>query len=246
VIFVPANTVPARSEAIRGEGAEVRVVAGTYDDAVRECARLSAANGWQVVSDTGYEGYEEVPRWVVDGYGTIFEEFDEQTIAKPDFVIMQAGVGGLLCAAVRHFVGRAKIVSVEPEDADCLLESIASPDGHPATARGSQNSLMACLNCGEPSSTAWPEIRASVDLFLAVEDTWAVEAMRRFYLGEPRITAGESGAAGLAGLLAICADPALRAELGLTEQSRVLLVNTEGATDPENFARLRAGWPESF
>lgn len=225
-VFVPANVASARVERIRREGAGITIVDGTYDEAVRRCAAESAENQWRVISDTGYEGYVDVPLRVVEGYGTLFAESEEQRVAlglkAPELVLIQAGVGGLLAAAVTHFrriSDTVKIVAVEPEDAACLLESIETPDGRPATASGGQNSIMAGLNCGEPSLTAWPLIRSGVDGFLAIEDSYAEEAMRRLRLpvgDDPRIVAGESGAAGLAGLLA------------MRGNGPVLVVNTEG------------------
>jgi diaminopropionate ammonia-lyase len=161
-IFVPAITVPARIEAIRREGAEVCVVEGSYEDAVRRCDRESRAYGWQVISDTGYAGYMEIPEWVVEGYQTLFQEFEEQREEAPDVIVIQAGVGGLLSAAVHHFRSAEAsplIVSIEPEAADGLLESISSPAGKPCISRGAQDSIMAGLNCSEVSLTAWPSIR---------------------------------------------------------------------------------------
>jgi diaminopropionate ammonia-lyase len=219
-IFVPAITVPARIEAIRKEGAEVVVVDGSYEDAVRHCDEQSRAHGWQVISDTGYPGYLEIPKWVVEGYQTLFLEYEEQRGQPPDVVLIQAGVGGLLCAAVDHFRSREpgpQIISVEPESADGLLASISSPGGEPTVSKGAQDSIMAGLNCIEVSLTAWPSIRRGVDAFVAIEDSLAIEAMR--LLSAAGIDAGESGAAGFAGLLA------LRDQL---QGLRVLLVNTEG------------------
>lgn len=219
-IFVPAITVPARIDAIRNEGAEVHVVNGSYEDAVRLCDRESRAHRWQVISDVGYEGYMEIPKWVVEGYETLFLEYEEQRKQPPDVVFIQAGVGGLLCAAADHFRSREsgpQIVSVEPDSADCLLESVSSSAGEPCVSKGAQNSIMAVLNCSEVSLTAWPSIRRSVDMFVAIEDRWTIQAMR--LLGEAGINSGESGAAGLAGLLAL---------RGRFQGLRVLLVNTEG------------------
>jgi len=203
----------------------VRVIAGTYDDAVRACAAESAARGWQVVADTGYPGYLEITHWIVDGYATLFAEYAAQQTEPPAVVFVQGGVGGLLCAAIRHFGSTAKVVAVEPLDADCLLESISSPDGEPRPARGTQNSIMQGLNCGEVSLTAWPTIRKGVDLFVAIEDALASEAME---LLAP-IDSGESGAAGVAGLIAVSREPSLRSDLHLTSTTRVLAINTEGS-----------------
>jgi diaminopropionate ammonia-lyase len=219
-IFLPAATVPARIEAIRNEGAEVRVVPGSYEDAVRLCDRESREHGWQVISDTGYAGYLEIPKWVVEGYQTLFLEYEEQRDQAPDIVFIQAGVGGLLSAAAGHFRSRKSgpvIVSVEPDSADGLLESISSRSGDPSVSKGAQNSIMAGLNCREVSLTAWPSIRRGVDIFVSIEDRLAIEAMA--LLGDAGIDAGESGAAGLAGLLAF---------RDRFQGQRILLVNTEG------------------
>jgi diaminopropionate ammonia-lyase len=215
-IFVPAMTIPARINNIRREGADVQVVDGSYEDAVRRCDAGSREHGWQVVSDTGYPGYMEIPKLVVEGYGTLFLELEEQ----PDAVFIQAGVGGLLCAAVDHFRSRETsptIVCVEPEVADGLFASISSPNGEPCVSQGPQNSIMAGLNCSEVSLTAWPSIKRGVDIFLAIEDSRTLVAMR--LLAGVGIDSGESGAAGLAGLVA------LRDRF---QGQRVLMVNTEG------------------
>lgn len=227
-IFVPRNTSPARRALIEGEGATVQVIDGSYDEAVRACARESEARGWQVIADTGYDGYLEIPRRVVEGYSTMFAEYAEQEVEPPGLVFVQGGVGGLLCAAVRHFGATARIVAVEPLDADCLRESIASPEGEPRTASGSQNSIMQGLNCGEVSLTAWSEIRRGVDLFLAIEDALASEARE---LLAP-MNSGESGAAGVAGLIAACRDAGLRGELGIGPETRAFAINTEARCVP--------------
>ncbi len=259
VIFVPRQTVVARIAAIRGEGAEVVVVDGTYDEAVRRAASESARRGWQVISDTAYPGYTEIPRDIMAGYETLFAEATAELSAAgsgtPTAVLLQAGVGGLACAGVSFHARQAggphpRLAAVEPTDADCLLESITSPGGEIREGRGSQRSIMAGLNCGLPSLAAWPTLRAGIDVFLAVDDRYAEEAMRRLGSGrdgDPRVVAGESGAAGLAGLLALCREPALgqaRDALALGPASRVLLVNTEGATDPEGYRRIVGEAPD--
>jgi diaminopropionate ammonia-lyase len=257
VIYVPANMAPARLAALRAEGAEVVVVRGTYDDAVRQAAADSASRGWHVVSDTAYPGYTDIPAWIMAGYETLFAETSRQLAragaGEPDVLFLQAGVGGLAGAGAAYHVRRAgarrpRLVVVEPTDADCLLESILSPGGERVTGRGGQGSIMAGLNCGTPSLVAWPLLRAATDAFLAVPDRCAERAMRLLAAGtdgDPRVVAGESGAAGLAGLLALVEppgpgpDPAgARRALGLDGRTAVLLVNTEGATDPEGYRRV--------
>ena len=258
VVFIPAHAAKPRIEAIRSEGARVILVDGTYDDAVRRCAVESEAGGHQVIADTGYEGYMEIPRLVTQGYGTLFAECDsqieERSLPQPDLVLVQGGVGALAAAAVDHYRARRHpplLVVVEPVDADCLLESILSDDGQPREALGRQASIMAGLNCGRVSLAAWPTLRRGVDLFLSIEDRFAEEAMRLLHRapdGDPRVEAGESGAAGLAGLLALVQSEefgAARARLGLSETTAALVINTEGATDPAGFRRVVGCDPSS-
>ncbi|UCC45672.1 MAG: diaminopropionate ammonia-lyase [Candidatus Zixiibacteriota bacterium] len=257
-IYMPQNSVPARVENIRQEGATVTLVKGGFDEAVRQAAEDAHNNGWQVISDTGYADYQEIPQWVSLGYQTMFQEISEDLEvsgeASPDVLIVQGGVGALVAGTVLFYRSACqnesvKLVCVEPCDADCLFESAASPDGEPRSARGSIDSIMAGLNCATPSLTAWPIIRNGADAFLSISDRYAEEAMKLYYSprgGDLRIISGESGAAGLAGLLAILNDATLthvRETLGLGRSSRILVINTEGATDPEGFHRITGGNP---
>lgn len=241
-ILVPAGTAAARIDAIASEGAEVRVVDGTYDDAIAASAELADADHL-VISDTSWEGYESAPRAVIDGYSTLFHEIDDavaaQRLPPPEVVAAQAGVGAFAAAALRHYRdgahGKPATVIVEPAQANCLLASARR--GEITEAPGPHRSAMAGLNCGLPSVLAWPVVAAGADVFVAISDDYAEQAMRA--LAGAGIVAGESGAAGLAGLLALRsqgADAAARA--GLTGDACVLLINTEGATDPVNYRRV--------
>lgn len=252
VIYVPQNMAPARRQAIAEEGAQVVPVDSHYDATVLRMAEEARRQGWQIISDTAWPGYETIPRWIMAGYTTLFAEaWAQMEGTAPDVVLLQGGVGGFAAAGVEFFRRRAqasppKLVVVEPPDADCLLESSLTLDGEMAQAKGNQNSLMAGLNCGTPSTVAWPLLRDNIDAFIAIDDGWAAEAVRRLYhaaAGDAKVVSGESGAAGLAGLLALMRDPALqpaRQHLGIGAKSRVLLVSTEGATDPDLFHRLVA------
>jgi diaminopropionate ammonia-lyase len=253
VIYMPADSMPSRVENIRGEGAEVVLVPGSFDNCVRRCAADAAANGWQAISDTAYAGYREIPGWILLGYTSIFAEMEEilhqRQTANVDAVILPAGVGGLAAAgafyyASRYGAERPVLICVEPVSSDCFLESVRFGKGKPLPTRGRQTSIMVGLNCGVPSPLAWPIVRDAVPFFLAVGDKWAEKAMRRYYhaLGaDPRIVSGESGSSGLAALLALTTAEKLaeaRARLPLNRNSRVLLINTEGDTDPENFRKI--------
>jgi diaminopropionate ammonia-lyase family len=248
VIVLHAQVSAEREQAIAALGARIVRVAGNYDDSVHEAARLALANGWQVVSDTSYEGYEEIPRDVMQGYAVLADEvLEHASPAAPcpyTHVFLQGGVGGLAAGVASYFwerfgAARPVFVVVEPQQADCLLQSCRS--GAPARAGGSVDSVMAGLACGEASPLAWRFLQPAVDLFQTVADDEATHAMRvlaQGSAGDVPVVAGESGAAGLAGLLALARDPAQRQQARLDSASRVLLFNTEGATAPALYASL--------
>ena len=244
-IYVPAGTAQARIDGIASEGARVEVIEGTYDDAVARSAQ-DASENCLVISDTSWPGYEEVPRWVMEGYSTIFWEIDDELAARgekgPSLVAVQFGVGALAAAVVNHYRHPTRemqptILSVEPLHAACMLASMEA--GEIVTVPGPHDSIMAGLNCGRPSIVAWPFVSRSIDAFIAVSDDRARAAMRA--LARIGVVAGETGAAGLAGLLEVlCGSENLnrRASLSVTEETRVLLIITEGATDPEAYAEI--------
>jgi diaminopropionate ammonia-lyase len=238
-ILVPDGTARARVEAIAAEGATVDVVPGSYDEAVAASAAL-ADDAHLVVSDTSWPGYEEVPRWVIEGYGTIFEELSEQATSVPELVVVQMGVGALASATVRALAtGDRVLVGVEPADAACVLAALR--DGEGATAPGPHRSVMVGLNCGVASPLALPDLQAGIDAVCAIGDD-AVIAAVRMLLGDG-ITAGETGAAGVAGLLAMRNrwGSAAWKRLGVGARPAALAICTEGPTDPATFARITVG-----
>lgn len=239
-IFVPTGTASARIQAIQSEGATCTVVDGTYDDAVARSAEEASTN-CLVISDTSWEGYKKVPGWVIEGYSTIFWEIEDQLAGdSPDVVIIQVGVGALGAAAVRHFRApgkpRTHLVAVEPETAACVLAS--AEVGKIVTVPGPHDSIMAGLNCGTPSLIAWPYISKGFDCYLAIEDARTGQAMRM--LADSGITSGEAGAAGLGGLIVLIKAAAQRIpkHLDLDATTRVLLISTEGATNPQIYGRI--------
>jgi diaminopropionate ammonia-lyase len=246
LIFVPRGTSDARIHAIESEGADVIVVDGTYGDAVLRSAR-EAERGALVVSDTSWPGYEEAPGWVIEGYGTVYEEIDQQLASAgespPDVVFVQIGVGALAAATVRHYqnatASSPRIIGVEPETAACALASIKA--GEIVSVPDPHRSIMVGLNCDSPSHVAWPDLSAGIDTFLAIPDTNIPTAMKE--LADAGIIAGETGAAGVAGLMAIVdsADPTVRERLGLMGSASVLVLSTEGATDPVAYSDLVEG-----
>lgn len=245
VIYMPSDSVEARIENIKSEGAEVIIVDGTYDDAVFKAKVDAEQNGWQIISDTSYDNYKIIPEWITFGYSTMFQEIEKQSDKQSfDFIFCQGGVGSFPASASKYYSinqPNAKLVMVEPVESACLLESSESSNGEPVQCSGKLETIMAGLNCGRPSLVAWDDIKNHYHLFIAIEDDFARDAMRRYYypLGDDRkIISGESGAAGLAGLLALLENKELCQRIGLNQNSRVLLFNTEGDTDPLNFSEI--------
>ncbi len=249
VIYVHQTVSEGRCHAIAKYGAEVRRVAGTYDDAVRRAASDAATYGWFVVSDTSYEGYTDVPRDVMQGYSLMADEALAEG-APYSHVFVQGGVGGLAASQCAYFwerlgSARPRFIVVEPNKADCLYRSAVA--GKPVIAPGTLDTIMAGLACGEVSLLAWQILQVGADDFMTITDEAAIDCMRllaegRF--GDPPIVAGESAVAGLAGLLIASADPKLRQRLELGSDSRILVFGTEGATDPDLYTRLVGRSPE--
>jgi diaminopropionate ammonia-lyase len=254
-IFVPRGTAAARIAAIEAEGAACEVVPGDYDAAVARSAAEAAGDRsgrTLVVSDTSWPGYEDVPRWVSEGYLTMLLEVDEQLTAAglpgPDLVLVPMGVGALAAGVVRYYrrpglADPPAIVGVEPVGADCVGQSLRAKERR--TLASYRPSIMAGLNCETPSLVAWPLVAAGLNGAVAVEDEEAAAAM--VDLARFGVVAGETGAAALAGLRVLLQGPGAeerRAALSLGPKATVLLLCTEGATDPEAYRRLVGRDPE--
>ncbi|MCP3994720.1 MAG: diaminopropionate ammonia-lyase [bacterium] len=253
IIYVHKDTSIARIKAIEDYGAEVRVVDGNYDDAVHQATADANANGWQIISDTSWEGYTDIPSWVMQGYTTMLSEAQEQLagtgIIKPTHVFVQAGVGALAAATTgfyssRFGADRPTTVVVEPSEAECLYHSAKIGDGKPHNVEGDLQTIMAGLACGEPNPLAWDVLWDTVDAFVSCPDYVAAKGMRVYGVplqDDPFIVSGESGAVTL-GALMFAADYAefheLKEYIGLGPDSQILLLNSEGNTDPEYFRRV--------
>ena len=253
VIYVPRGTAPARVEAIRGYGAEVRVIDANYDETVEKLTEDAAEHGWQVISDTAWQGYEDIPVWVMQGYTTMYSEAQEQLAAqgiiKPTHVFLQAGVGALAASGVafyrRLFGTEAPLfATVEPTNAACLFESMRIGDGKPYKIEGDLKTIMAGLSCGRPNPIAWNVLWDCAHVAISCPDFVAARGMRMYAVplaGDPFIVSGESGAVTLGALSFIMQRSELsqlRDRLGLESDSQVLLLNTEGNTDPDDFRRV--------
>jgi diaminopropionate ammonia-lyase len=240
VVFLPADSAVSRVDAIAGHDASVELVDGSYDESVEAARAAARAHDYWYSPDTvGPDATEEERRFVADvmaGYGTLFEEFFGQLGRAPDFLFVQAGVGGLSAAgvsAVRQSSTVTKVVVVEPQGSDAIAQSFA--EGSPTAVRDVPT-VMACLRCQSVSAVAWPVLLAGVDAAMVITDDEAATAVRR--LAQAGVVAGASGAAGLAGTLVACADARHRSQLGIGSDSSVAVVNTEGATDPESYEAI--------
>ena len=244
VIYVHQGVGATRIDAIERFGAKVVRVDGDYDESVRVAAADAADRGWTIVSDTSYPGYSDIPRRVMCGYTVLVAEIlDELAPARlPTHVLLPAGVGGLAASVAAYLAlrlghDRPHVLVVEPELADCLYQSARL--GRPAPASGGLGSFMLGLDCAEVSLVAWEILDRLADDFVLISEAEALASMRQ--LNQPDLVAGECAGAGLAVLDAAARGADLRASIGLDSTSSVLLIGTEGATDPEAHRRLLSG-----
>lgn len=252
-IYVHSETSQPRIDAIKHFGAEVTVVNGNYDDAVRQAAEDAAKYGWHVVSDTSWPGYEEIPTWIMQGYTSILleaqEQFSGMGIVKPTHVIVQAGVGAMAASVVGFYSALFPndpplFIVVEPDKAPCIYESIAAGDGKCHSVKGDLDTIMAGLACGDPSPIAFDILKNNADIFIQAPDNVAARGMRILgcpLKGDPMVVSGESGAVPLGTLFALRTDEIeedLKTALKLDQDSQVFMVNTEGNTDPIEFRRI--------
>ncbi len=252
VIYMPKGAAASRVANIKAHGAEVVVTDMNYDDTVRLARRMAAENGWQVVQDTGWDGYEEIPTWIMQGYMTLAKEALEQMQKlgeAPTHVFVQAGVGALAGGVIGYIANRMRkrlprFIIMEPTNAACIFASALAGDGKPHAVRGDLETVMVGLACGEPSPIAWPILRDFPCCYISCADYVAANGIRVLanpVKGDSPIEAGESGSVGVGALELLAKHrpfSELREALGLGADSRVLLLNTEGATDPVNYREI--------
>lgn len=248
VVCMPKGSTLIRKNAILAENAECTIEELNYDDCVRKAAAAAERTERGVmVQDTAWEGYEKIPNWIMQGYGTMASEAAEQFVAQsggaPTHVIVQAGVGSLAGAVVGYFANAFKenppiFVVVEAQAADCLYRGALKKDGSMEIVGGDIQTIMAGLACGEPNTESWDILRNHCDVFVSAPDWVAARGMRTAAApikGDPAVTSGESGAApyGLLGA-AICKEEykELKEAMQIDENSKVLCFSTEGDTDP--------------
>ncbi|NLV93500.1 MAG: diaminopropionate ammonia-lyase [Candidatus Riflebacteria bacterium] len=253
VVYVHEKTARARIDAIKSYGAQVKIIPGNYDDAVNQISKDAQINNWAVISDTSWEGYTQIPLWIMQGYTTMMSEIQEQFAAqgltKPTHVFVQAGVGALAASVIGFYhalfrENAPKCVVVEPENAACLYESILEANKNPVKISGKLDTIMAGLACGEPSPLAWKTLKNNACCFLTCPDYVAAKGMRIYATplqGDPFIVSGESGAVTLGAMVSILRENGveeLRDFLKINRDSHLLFINTEGNTDPVHFREI--------
>jgi diaminopropionate ammonia-lyase len=254
MIYVHSETSQARIDAIKAYGATVKVIPGNYDHAVHQCVVDAEKNGWEVISDTSWDGYTEVPTRIMQGYTTMLleaqKQFSSQGIEYPTHVFVQAGVGALAASVIGFYaalcngVNTPKFIVVEPNKAGCIFESAKEDDGKPHNVGGSLSTIMAGLACGEPSPIAWDILKENADVFMQVPDYVAARGMRILATplkGDPMIISGESGAVTLGALYQLLTLPGneeVKEYLDINQHSNILFINTEGNTDPKSFRQI--------
>jgi diaminopropionate ammonia-lyase len=248
VVNMPKGSTQNRVNHITEMGADVSITDWNYDETVRFTSEEAKKNGWEVIQDTAWEGYEDVPKWIMQGYSTIAQEIIEQLQGvRPTHIFLQAGVGAFASVIASIFISifsknPPKIIIVEPEKADCFYKSALAGKVEPVT--GELTTIMAGLACGEPNPLGWEILKECTDVFVSVPDWVTARGMR--ILGNPlkgdaRIISGESGAV-TAGLLSVITIDEkykeLKEAINLNSDSRVLVINTEGNTDTDVYRRI--------
>lgn len=247
VVYMPKGTVPERLENIRKLGAAADITAMNYDDTVRFCNSLAEKHGWTLVQDTSWEGYEQIPLWIMQGYTTMGLEILEQLQdSRPTHIFLQAGVGAMAGAIAGFFADVCRdhppiITVVEPHKANCFYRTAEANDGRLHAVGGDLNTIMAGLACGEPCPLGWEILARTAENYISMPDHVAANGMR--ILGNPlpgdeRIISGESGASTLGLAVEALKDEKLRRALKLGENSSILCISTEGDTDRENYRRI--------
>ncbi|WP_422484676.1 diaminopropionate ammonia-lyase [Gudongella sp. DL1XJH-153] len=247
VVYMPKGSSQTRLQNIRNEGAEASIIDGNYNDAVKLSDKMAKEHGWVVIQDTAWKGYEVIPTWIMQGYGTIMDELVEQIEEKPTHVFLQAGVGsfaGAMLGYLLSYYGNdgPSIYIVEPDEANCLY--LSSIEGEIRIVDGDMATIMAGLACGEPNTVSWEMLRDHSDGFISCPDYVAARGMRIMAApleGDHQIVSGESGAVGL-GVVSYFMErneyKEIRDKMNLDKDSKILIISTEGDTDPEKYREI--------
>lgn len=250
VVLMPKGTVKSRFDNIAKEGADVTIEDVNYDECVRKANQMAEQTEHGVmVQDTAWDGYEKIPAWIMQGYGTMASEAAEQITDRPTHIFIQAGVGSLAGAVQGYFANLykdnpPKVIIMEAQAADCLYQSAKAGDGKIRFVDGDLNTIMAGLACGEPNTISFDILKNHSAFFVSCPDWVSEKGMRMLAApikGDVQVTSGESGAVGMGLIYTLMKNPEykeLKNAIGLDENSSVLMFSTEGDTDPENYKKI--------
>lgn len=252
VVYMPKGSSSERLKAIRSEGARAEMTELNYDATVKLIAEEAEEEGWVVIQDTAWEGYEKIPLWIMQGYSTLVSEIRGQLSEELEtvtHVILQAGVGSFAAAVLSSLLSElpdkeVQFIIVESDQADPFFQSAHRKDGQAVSVEGDLATIMAGLACGKASSTAWEVLKEKADFFASCSDEVSARGMRVLgnpLMGDSAIRAGESGAVPAGFLYEVIQNPHyqdLKTSLSLGKHARVLVINTEGDTDPENYRKI--------
>ncbi len=247
VVFMPKGSAKTRLENIKKEGAQAEITDVNYDDTVRIAKEYAKNNNGVIVQDTAWEGYQDIPKWIMQGYITVMVEImEEQLIEKPTHIILQAGVGAFAGSLQGYLTSlwedeRPQTIIVEPQKADCIYQSAKNKDGKVSNVKGDLDTIMAGLACGEPNPIAWQLLYNYADSYISAADYIAAQGMRILAnpLGDdPRIISGESGAVGIGLIDSLVRDESYKSylqQLEINQDAKILVISTEGDTDPKGY-----------
>ena len=243
-IFISEFVSEERASAMRELGAEVIRVKGNYDASLKECLRKSKENNWEIVQDVSWENYMDVPKYIMAGYSIMIKEIiDELKDEKITHVFLQAGVGGMAAAAIAGFAKFSKYVPsfiiVEPEDAECVLESIKN--SKPTSINIKKESIMGGMSCGDVSTVAWDILKNSSNYCLSISDQGiasVVALLSNEEFSKNKIIAGECGVPGIISLISLMKDQEKIKDIGINKNSKILLIGCEGLTDQKMYDQL--------
>ncbi len=246
-IFIHAGVSEGRAKILAANGATVHRVEGNYDDSIAACIKMADENGWQIVSDTSWEGYREIPTQIMAGYTVLAAEIIEQLEELKEtltHIILPAGCGGMAGALVGYFWKHwredlPEVIIMESTMSDCVLQSMQSDKI--LLVEIVDETLMGGLSCGEVSELAWPILRYGASHVLTVGDEGVKPMMRYLAKSEgerPNIVGGECSASGLITLKTFVDNPELAKSANINENSVILMLGTEGDTDPEMYKEI--------
>lgn len=255
VVYMPKGSAEERLDNIKALATEACITEYNYDDTVRKATEDAQENNWILVQDTSWDGYQQIPKWIMQGYLTmgneIIHQLKEADLELPTHIFLQAGVGSMAAAIAAFFMdvykksGKSPIITiVEPDKADCFYKTAAANDGKIHIVDGDMNTMMAGLACGEPCTIAWEILKEFAEFYVSMPDEPAANGMRRLghpLTGDTKIISGESGASAIGFVIEVLQNPelsSLKEKLRLNSESKILCISTEGDTDKENYKKI--------